>query len=229
MTELPILLVDVDGTLTDSYPGIRASFIHALDTHGIAVPGEDFLRQIPGPPMSETIAKLGLDSGLSEQILEAYLEHQDSGGWRSSTPFPGMADLLAGWRSAGIILSTATSKSEHSAERMLRHFDLLKHFHVFAAAQENGTRKSKEAVIRHALDLLAELPEVRHTGRPLEPESMLMIGDRSHDVLGASAVGIPTVLVGWGYGSTEEHNQAAFSVATPEELDSLVRTTLLQK
>lgn len=227
MTALPILLVDVDGTLTDSYPGIRASFIHALETHGIEVPGEDFLRQIPGPPMSETIAKLGLDGDLPEQVLESYLEHQDGGGWRTATPFPGMGELLASWRDEGIILSTATSKSEHSAERMLRHFDLLKHFHVFAAAEENGVRKSKEAVIRHALGLLADLEEVRLAGELPASEQMLMIGDRSHDVLGAGALGIPTALVGWGYGSAEEHAQAAFSVATPEELDELVRRTLL--
>ena len=31
-------------------------------------------------------------------------------------------------------------------------------------------------------------------------ERVLMVGDRSHDVEGAAAHGIDTVVVGWGYG-----------------------------
>lgn len=52
---------------------------------------------------------------------------------------------------------------------------------------------------------------------------MLLIGDRIHDVEGAAQAGIPSVLVGWGYGSDEERAKAAYTVDTPEELDALVQ------
>lgn len=35
------------------------------------------------------------------------------------------------------------------------------------------------------------------------PERVLMVGDRSHDVEGAAAHGIDTVVVGWGYGQAD--------------------------
>ena len=40
---------------------------------------------------------------------------------------------------------------------------------------------------------------------------------------GAAQSGIPTVLVGWGYGSDEERAKAAYTVDTPAELDALVQ------
>lgn len=59
--------------------------------------------------------------------------------------------------------------------------------------------------------------------KALEPTHMLLIGDRIHDVEGAAQAGIPSVLVGWGYGSDEERAKAAYTVDTPEELDALVQ------
>ena len=48
---------------------------------------------------------------------------------------------------------------------------------------------TKADVVAHALTQLQPLPE-----------RVLMVGDRSHDVDGAAAHGIDTVVVGWGYG-----------------------------
>ena len=157
---------------------------------------------------------------------------QQDGRWREATPFPGMRELLEKWSGEGIVLSTATSKSEVSAERILREHDMMKYFAVLGAAQEDGTRRSKAAVIEYALEQLKEADEVRellaHMSaeeglQALDPTKMLLIGDRIHDVEGAAQSGIPTVLVGWGYGSDEERTKAAYTVDTPAELDALVQ------
>jgi phosphoglycolate phosphatase-like HAD superfamily hydrolase len=79
-----------------------------------------------------------------------------------------------------------------SRRRILTHFGLDQHFEVIAGACPDGSRKSKEEVLGHALAQL----------RPL-PERVLMVGDRSHDVDGAAAHGIDTVVVGWGYGQAD--------------------------
>lgn len=216
----------------DSYPGIRASFVAALEAYGVPVPDEERVRQIPGPPMVETLADIGLEGELLQKVFDTYLADQENGRWQEATPFPGMRDLLEKWSSEGIVLSTATSKSEVSAERILREHDMMKYFAVLGAAQEDGTRRSKAAVIEYALEQLKNAPEVRevlaHMSaeeglQALDPTKMLLIGDRIHDVEGAAQSGIPTVLVSWGYGSEEEHAKAAYSVSTPEELDALVQ------
>src|SRR5699024_12366900 len=93
-----ILLIDVDGTLIDSYPGIRASFIHALSTHGSAIPVEDFLRGLPGPPMRGAIAAARVRAVHVSAAMADYSEHQSSGGWLDAARFPGTPELLTTWR-----------------------------------------------------------------------------------------------------------------------------------
>jgi phosphoglycolate phosphatase len=88
--------------------------------------------------------------------------------------------------------SVATSKLEPTARRILAHFGLDQYFEVIAGAAPDGSRKSKEEVLAHALEQLQPLPE-----------RVLMVGDRSHDVHGAAAHGIDTVVVGWGYGQAD--------------------------
>jgi phosphoglycolate phosphatase-like HAD superfamily hydrolase len=112
-----------------------------------------------------------------------------------NTLFDGIEPLLADLRAAGVRLAVATSKLEPTARRILAHFGLDQHFEVIAGAAPDGSRKSKEKVLAHALEQLQPLPEC-----------VLMVGDRSHDVHGAAAHGIDTVVVGWGYGRADFHD-----------------------
>ena len=69
---------------------------------------------------------------------------------------------------------------------------------------------TKADVLAHAL---AQLHPV--------PDDVLMIGDRSHDVEGAAAHGIDTVVVGWGYGRDDfegSDGPASKHVSTVDEL-----------
>ncbi|QNH95793.1 HAD hydrolase-like protein [Corynebacterium anserum] len=222
-----ILLIDVDGTLVDSFPGIRDSFLYALDNNGISRPPQQEIARIPGPPMSQTMANLGLEGEVLDATLRSYLEHQAGGGWSNAHAFPGMKKLLARWRKQGIILSTATSKSMESAQRILTHFGMLPYFHVLAAADPDTGRQGKAMVIDYALTQLNAIPEIAHwrqdTGLSLDPGELLLIGDRIHDVEGASAHGIASVLVSWGYGDEQERAQANACAASPEELDHCVQ------
>lgn len=222
-----ILLIDVDGTLVDSFPGIRDSFLYALDNNGIHRPTKQEIARIPGPPMSQTMANLGLKGEVLDATLRSYLQHQANGGWSNAHAFPGMKKLLARWRKQGIVLSTATSKSMESAQRILTHFDMLPYFHVLAAADPDTGRQGKSMVIDYALTQLNEVPEIarwrQHTGLSLDPGKLLLIGDRIHDVEGASAHGITSVLVGWGYGDAQERAEAAAYADSPEELDQRVQ------
>ncbi|AHW64462.1 arsenate reductase/protein-tyrosine-phosphatase family protein [Corynebacterium glyciniphilum] len=219
------LLVDVDGTLVDSYPGIRSSFLHALEDNDVPVPGEDLLRLIAGPPMVDTLRNLGLEGEQLEATVASYRQHYDGGGWLESAPFDGIEDLLRSWKDQGYTLSTATSKSLSSATRLLKHFDLYDYFDVIATASDDGERRAKDAVVAYGLEQLGApggpvTPAAE--GGPSHRDNLLMIGDRIHDVDGARAYGIRTVLVDWGYGIRDEHRKADYSVADAAELGRLV-------
>lgn len=210
------LLVDVDGTLIDSYPGIQASFIHAMEAHGFPIPGEDFLRGLPGPPMRDSIAAAGVPADQVEDVMADYSQHQSSGGWLDSALFPGMLELLKEWKADGHVLATATSKSYTGATRALKHFGLLEYFDYLGTAEDNGgPRQHKEDVVRYAMDLIA-------ADHSAEPKDFLLIGDRKHDAQGAESQGIDCVLVKWGYGNENELAQVPLIASTPAELKSIV-------
>ena len=183
-----LVIFDLDGTLTDSAEGIVASFRHALADIGAPVPDGDLAAQIVGPPMDETFHSMELGEH-AERAIAAFRAEYGTRGWAMNTLFDGIEPLLADLRAAGVRLAVATSKLEPTAQRVLAHFGLDEHFEVIAGAAADGSRKTKVEVLAHALDQL----------RPL-PERVLMVGDRSHDVHGAAAHGIDTVVVGWGYG-----------------------------
>lgn len=205
-----LVIFDLDGTLTDSAVGIVASFRHALTHVGAAIPDGDLAAQIVGPPMDETFHAMELD-GRADEAFAAFRAEYGARGWAMNSLFDGIAPLLADLEAAGVRLAVATSKLEPTARRILAHFELDQHFEVIAGASPDGSRKSKTAVLGHALEQL----------RPL-PERVVMVGDRSHDVDGAAAHGIDTVVVGWGYGRSDFEEPITFTgvthVATIDEL-----------
>lgn len=208
-----ILLLDLDGTLVDSFSGIRAGFLHALDAIGHPHPDEEFIARVPGPPMEQTFARMGMSPEDIKAAFDAYIDFTHRGGLFQAHVFPGIASLLHRLKEQGFYISTATSKSETFARPVLSEFGLLPYIDFLGAAQEYGERRGKEAVIRYVLDSL---------GLHERTEDLLMVGDRTHDVEGARAFGIPTVAVTWGYGQQEEWATAAHTVNDTDELESVI-------
>ncbi|WP_072753833.1 HAD hydrolase-like protein [Rhodococcus maanshanensis] len=210
-----VTLFDLDGTLTDSAPGIVAGFRHALAAVGAPEPDGALLDRIVGPPMVDTLRSLGLDEETTQRAFASYLERYDEVGWAENAVFDGIGDLLATAAGRGSRLAVATSKSERFARRILEHFALAEHFEVIAGASDDTSRRAKVDVIEHALRGLGIEPiDARSGGTP----DVVMVGDREHDVHGAAHWGIPTVFVGWGYGSAAEAEGARWSVDTVDEL-----------
>ena len=209
-----LVIFDLDGTLTDSADGVVASFRHALATIGAKVPDGDLAERVVGPPMHHTLASMGLGERADEAI-SAYRADYTSRGWAMNSVYDGIPPLLADLRAARIRLAVATSKAEPVARRILDHFGLTDHFDVIAGASIDGTRASKADVVAYALSQLGTLPE-----------RVLMVGDRAHDVEGAAAHGIATVVVGWGYGRSDFDGQLtatpAAHVATVEQLRAVL-------
>ncbi|MFF0818234.1 HAD-IA family hydrolase [Rhodococcus sp. NPDC003318] len=214
MSSSTITLFDLDGTLTDSAPGIVTGFRHALASVGAREPDGDLTRLVLGPPMADSLRGVGLDDATAARALAAYVDRYDSVGWAENAVFDGIPELLAGL--ADTRLAVATSKSESFAVRILEHFGLAGHFEVIAGASADGTRRAKADVVEHALRGLGVDPVRGGT------EGVVMVGDRVHDVHGAAEWGIPTVFVRWGYGDGSEAADAAWSATTVAELEAIL-------
>ncbi len=207
----PVVLFDLDGTLTDSATGVIKGFLHAADTVGFAPPTGN-LHRLLGPPMRDSLIELGLDEQQIAAGIAAYREYYSATGWAENAVFEGVEPVLEAVRAAGSRLAVATSKSQTFAERILEHFGLASYFEFIGGASDDGTRRTKSAVVAHSLEALDIRPvEGGTTG-------VVMVGDREHDIHGAGRWGIPTVFVEWGYGDATEAQAAACVATSVDEL-----------
>lgn len=218
MPRRDLVLLDLDGTLTDSAPGIVACIRYALDGLGLPSPDDAVLRTFLGPPLAVTFGQgLGLPPDLVDAAIAKYRERYHDVGLFENAVYPGVKHLL-GVLGGQATLAVATSKPTYSATLILEHFDLAGRFAFIGGADLAGERHDKAAVIAHTLEELA----CRGITAPVE--RTVMVGDREHDVLGAARHGIDAVGVLWGYGSADELTAAgAVALAdTPADLPPLL-------
>ncbi|MBV9461810.1 MAG: HAD family hydrolase [Bradyrhizobium sp.] len=187
------LFFDLDGTLTDPKPGITGSIQYALTKLGRKVPSQDELAWCIGPPLRASFVTLLGGEEHADRGVELYRERFGDVGLFENSVYPGIERVLAKLSRCGFRMFVATSKPHVFARRIVDHFGLDRHLmHVFGS-ELDGTRVHKADLIAYALE---------QTG--VDPSRALMIGDRSHDVLGAKANGIDAIGVTYGYGSREE-------------------------
>ena len=213
-TPFTVALVDLDGTITDSAPGILATLTHTLQRMAVPVPPPAELVAFVGPPILDGFRDvIGLDPEQSALALQYYRERYERTGAFDSRVYDGVPPMLNALRGM-LPLAVATSKPEHIAREILTHFSLADEFVVIAGASADETRSAKAEVITWALEQLRE--QGVDTTRPV------MIGDRSHDVHGAAVHGIPTIFAGWGYGAPQEAAGALAIAPLPGEVPALV-------
>lgn len=209
------MLFDLDGTLTDSAPGVTGSMAHTLGRLGYPVPPVHELWTLVGPPLESNFRRLtGQDGAELQHAIDTYREHYGTTGLLGSEPFAGIGDLLDDLRADGRALAVASSKSVEFVERILANTGLLPFFDVVAGARENGRLSDKAVVVTEALDRLATLGH--------DVTGAVLVGDREHDVIGARARGIGCIFVTWGYGDAAEATGADAVATSPEQLAGLL-------
>ena len=97
-----VVLFDLDGTLTDSAPGIHAGFRHALASVGAPEPTEQQLSLVVGPPLIDTLRSMGLDEEAAQRALAAYFDRYDERGWAENTAFDGIETVLTRLQDRGV-------------------------------------------------------------------------------------------------------------------------------
>lgn len=189
------LLFDLDGTLTDSAPGIINCAQYALEKMNIhAVPREELYPYI-GPPLIYSFMHFhGLSQEQAEQAVVYYRERFAVKGWLENAVYEGIKELLQELREKEVILIVATSKPEEFAVRILKHFELAECFDFIAGNTLSEERPEKADVIAYVRE---KYPEI-------DCKNTVMIGDRKYDILGAHAQGLTAIGVLYGYGDREE-------------------------
>lgn len=202
---------DLDGTLTDPYVGISRCFLYALDQLGFEHPPPEFLLSCIGPPLYDTFPEIVGDD-LTHQAINHYRKRFDDVGWQENVPYDGIHDALQEVANSGATLYVATSKPHVAARRIIEYFGFGDFFNEIYGCELDGTRSNKVDLLRYAI------------GENPTAKCRVMIGDRKHDLIGATANDMRPIGVAYGYGSEVELKTAgAIAIAAqPSELPPII-------
>ena len=208
---LPALIFDLDGTLTDSMPGILSCLRRVLDAWHIDSQGP--LERFVGPPVDQWTEELLAEGTVEDRarLARDYRGCYDREGWKNNSVYMGVRKLLRELRAQGFPLYVCTSKQQHFAVRILDHFELSGMFTAVYGDKAEYPSHSKQ-------DLLALVLRACN----LDKNAARMIGDRIHDIDAARANGVRCLAAGWGYGTAAEYALADAIAATPADVARLV-------
>jgi phosphoglycolate phosphatase len=185
---------DLDGTLTDPKPGITRSIQYALQRlDHPTMPTEDELTWCIGPPLRASFVRLLGAETSADLAVSYYRERFSDIGLYENGVYDGIGEVLTSLCASGHRLFVATSKPHVFAERIIDHFGLRDHFERVFGSELDGTRVDKSHLLEYALKQAS-----------VDPSKTLMIGDRSHDMVGAVNNGMKGIGVLYGYGSRDE-------------------------
>jgi phosphoglycolate phosphatase len=188
---IKVVLLDLDGTLSDSRPGIAGSFRYALGEMGHDPGAAGDLTWAVGPPIAVSLGRLLQAYGDTrvDEALTIYRGRYSSVGLYDCSVYPGIVSMLDRLRAAGVTMCVATSKRVDFAERVIDHLELRPYVRAVYGALPGGGLDHKQDLLAHIL--ITE----RFTAA-----SCTMLGDRLHDMQAAKLNGIPSIGALWGYG-----------------------------
>lgn len=211
-TAHPTLVLDLDGTLVDTLPDLRASLNRLMAAHRL----EEF-------PVAEVAAFIGDGAGVlvrcamaarqretAQSDLDAFLADYTAHAADESVLFPGVADALTQARADGWCLAVCTNKPEAPARSLLDALGITPLFAAIGGGDSFPTRKPDPA---HLLATIAAAGG--------EPSTSVMVGDHRNDILAAAAADIPSIFARWGYGTPDMANGAAAEATAFSEIAAL--------
>ena len=219
------ILFDLDGTLTESGPGITRSVQYALHQMGIEEPDLAKLEAFVGPPLNLSFREIyGMDEKQTAEAIRWFRERYNETGVFENRLYPGVMDMLQSLHAAGKRLAIASSKPEQMVHKVLEHFDIKNCFDVIVgspmSAEEDNRMgaDNKLLMVQKALEGLGIRDGADHR------KDCAMVGDRMFDMKGAKANKVAAVGVTYGYGSREELLEAGAEelAGSVEELERIL-------
>lgn len=199
MLDYKYIFFDLDGTISNSAPGIVNSVLFALEKMGVEEQDKASLTKFVGPPLTESFPKYyGFQGEDLKKAIKAFHEYFHEKGIMENSMYEGIPETLKKLLRAGKRLAVATSKPEVYARQIIDSYGITDYFEFIAGSTFDETRTNKDEVITYALKTL----DIKDTN------TVLMVGDRSYDILGAKKCGLDCLGVLYGYGSRAELEDA---------------------
>lgn len=220
MSELALIVFDMDGTLIDSQKNIITAMQAGFEARGHALPEPGDILSIVGLSLVEAVTKLAPELPREEQVetAEAYRQSfvalREKGGAEAASPmYPGAREaLLRLAKQDNLLLGVATGKAQRGVDHAVKAHALEG---LFQTIQTADTHPSKP----HPSMLLQCLAD---TG--VEVSRAVMIGDTTYDIEMGVAAGFHTIGVPWGYHPVKDLREAGVDRMLQDyaELDAML-------
>lgn len=183
------IIFDLDGTLINSSSGILKAIELAFKSCEVDMQ-LPLNNELVGPPLTELLVML---SGASDEVLiselaAAFKSSYDTEGYKETSIFDGVEDMLKSLKQQGFNLFIATNKRMLPTQKILEFFnwsDLFDGVYALDVCKEASNKSDLISYVlkQHELD-------VHHS---------IYIGDTVPDKTAALANGLKFVMVSWGY------------------------------
>jgi len=225
MTDLRLVIFDVDGTLVDSQADILASMRAAFASAGLEAPARAEILSIVGLSLPLAIAVLapGIAPAPRVALVEgdkaSYMGLRIEKGTPQSSPlYPNTREVLEALHAQPeTLLGIATGKSRRGLDKLLDGHEMRRLFVTQQCADDHPS-KPHPAMIEAALS---------ETGMPAH--RAVMLGDTSFDMQMARAAGVTAIGVTWGYHDAARLRDAHHVIddirALPALLEEIWETT----
>lgn len=191
---LPAVVLDLDGTLVDTLPDLHDAVRALLAEAGRDAPAAAEVRTMIGDGarrlVERALARAGapVDDAALEVAYRRFLELYGAAPCRASRLYPGVEEALRALAARGVRLGVCTNKPQAPTEAILRTLGVADLFKAVVGGDAVPRRKPDPAHLQAVLDLLSATPA-----------TAVMVGDSRNDLAPARALGMPCVLVDYGY------------------------------
>lgn len=218
LSSIDTLVWDLDGTLVDSASDIAASVNNVLSSYQLSPLANADVRTMIGNGASKLLERAFVKAGASDiydsdESYRRFLAHYEDHCCDTTVFYPGMEELLSGFRALGYKQGVCTNKPVKMANSIVDRLSLSGTFTAVVGGDSTPFRKPDAQPLRLCLELLGS-----------KTSTALMIGDSAADVGVARAANVPVVLFSWGYTDDVHALGADYVVENSRALFKLLNT-----
>ncbi len=186
----PLILFDLDGTLVDSAVDLLNAINAIAAREGVAQVPLATLRPVVsrGARAMLAIAFPDRDAAQRESLLQPFLDVYAGAVATHSTPFEGIAQVLAAIEAAGSRWGIVTNKAHYLAVDVVAGMDWSSRCAILIGGDSLPKRKPDPDQLLHACETLH-----------VAAAHCVYVGDDERDIVAARSAGMKSVAALWGY------------------------------
>jgi phosphoglycolate phosphatase len=191
----PLVLFDLDGTLVDSAVDLLNALNRVVVDAGRAALPLAAIRPVVSKGARAMLAVAFPDEAaeIREARVAPFLAYYAQAVAHHSTPFDGVADVLAAIEAAGSRWGIVTNKPLYLARGVVDSMGWTSRCAVLVGGDSLPRKKPDPDQLFHACERLG-----------VRPEDCVYVGDDERDIVAAGAAGMPSVAALWGYREAHE-------------------------